>query len=164
MSEPFERNHPTERRLARDVEGFDSLAELALDMHSSVDRATEQIWRRLDSVLWQLTQNPWFVLQTVSRETLQANLAEPTFRKAVDDLVRARRAAAETPGWFQKTYPQSSLSCVAYFCMEYMLSEALPIYSGGLGNVAGDQLKTASDLSVPVVGVGCSINKAISGK
>jgi len=154
MSEPFERNHPTERRLARDVEGFDSLAELALDMHSSVDRATEQIWRRLDSVLWQLTQNPWFVLQTVSRETLQANLAEPTFRKAVDDLVRARRAAAETPGWFQKTYPQSSLSCVAYFCMEYMLSEALPIYSGGLGNVAGDQLKTASDLSVPVVGVG----------
>jgi glycogen phosphorylase len=47
-----------------------------------------------------------------------------------------------------------SLTCVAYFSMEFMLSEALPIYSGGLGNVAGDQLKAASDLGVPVVGVG----------
>jgi starch phosphorylase len=46
------------------------------------------------------------------------------------------------------------LTCVAYFSMEFMLSEALPIYSGGLGNVAGDQLKAASDLGVPVVGVG----------
>ena len=46
------------------------------------------------------------------------------------------------------------MTCVAYFSMEFMLSEALPIYSGGLGNVAGDQLKAASDLGVPVVGVG----------
>ena len=49
---------------------------------------------------------------------------------------------------------ESPLSCVAYFSMEFMLSEALPIYSGGLGNVAGDQLKAASDLGVPVIGVG----------
>ena len=66
----------------------------------------------------------------------------------------ARRQAAEAPAWFQKTHPQSPLTCVAYFSMEFMLSEALPIYSGGLGNVAGDQLKAASDLGVPVVGVG----------
>ena len=58
------------------------------------------------------------------------------------------------PAWFQETHPQASLTCVAYFSMEFMLSEALPIYSGGLGNVAGDQLKAASDLGVPVVGVG----------
>ena len=51
-------------------------------------------------------------------------------------------------------HPQAPLTCVAYFSMEFMLSEALPIYSGGLGNVAGDQLKAASDLGVPVVGVG----------
>jgi len=50
--------------------------------------------------------------------------------------------------------PAISLTCAAYFSMEFMLSEALPIYSGGLGNVAGDQLKAASDLGVPVVGVG----------
>ncbi|MDE2367089.1 MAG: alpha-glucan family phosphorylase, partial [Betaproteobacteria bacterium] len=56
--------------------------------------------------------------------------------------------------WFQQAHPQSPLNCVAYFCMEFMLSEALPIYSGGLGNVAGDQLKAAGELGVPVVGVG----------
>ena len=58
------------------------------------------------------------------------------------------------PAWFQQNHAQSPLTCVAYFSMEFMLSEALPIYSGGLGNVAGDQLKAASDLGVPVVGVG----------
>jgi starch phosphorylase len=85
---------------------------------------------------------------------LQAALAEPAFRKTVDDLVQATRDAAESPAWIQQNYPQSPLGCVAYFSMEFMLSEALPIYSGGLGNVAGDQLKAASDLGVPVIGVG----------
>ena len=55
---------------------------------------------------------------------------------------------------FQKKYPGSALSLVAYFSMEFMLTEALPIYSGGLGNVAGDQMKAASNLGVPVVGIG----------
>ena len=78
----------------------------------------------------------------------------PLSARAIDDLVQGRRDAAQAPAWFQKTHPQSPLTCVAYFSMEFMLSEALPIYSGGLGNVAGDQLKAASDLGVPVVGVG----------
>jgi starch phosphorylase len=146
--------HPKELLLPTDVEGFDSLAELALDMRWTWNHATDQVWRELDTVLWELTANPWVVLQTVSREKLRHVLADPAFRKNVDDLVQARREAAEAPGWFQQTYPQSQLSSVAYFSMEFMLSEALPIYSGGLGNVAGDQLKAASDLGVPVIGVG----------
>ncbi|MGD0909920.1 MAG: alpha-glucan family phosphorylase, partial [Candidatus Acidiferrales bacterium] len=101
-----------------------------------------------------LTQNPWVVLQTVSRDRLERVLADPAFRKNVDDHLRAKRQQADTPAWFQQKHPQSPLTCVAYFCMEFMLSEALPIYSGGLGNVAGDQLKAASDLGVPVIGVG----------
>ena len=56
--------------------------------------------------------------------------------------------------WFQTAHPSSPVRTVAYFSMEFMLSEALPIYSGGLGNVAGDQLKAASDLGVPVVAIG----------
>jgi len=56
------------------------------------------------------------------------------------------------PAWFQQTQHPNALTSVAYFSMEFMLSEALPIYSEGLGNVAGDQLKAASDLGVPVVG------------
>ena len=113
-----------------------------------------ELWRALDPVLWELTQNPWVVLQTVSRDRLKNVLADPALRKNIDDLLRAKRQAAETPAWFQQKHPQSPLTCVAYFSMEFMLSEALPIYSGGLGNVAGDQLKAASDLGVPVVGVG----------
>ena len=69
-------------------------------------------------------------------------------------MLEAKQQAVTTPAWFQQKYPQAPLACVAYFCMEFMLSEALPIYSGGLGNVAGDQLKAASDLGVPVIGVG----------
>jgi glycogen phosphorylase len=154
MSEKAPVIDPKGRLLFRDVEGFDCLAELALDMRSSWNHATDQLWRQLDPVLWEITHSPWVVLQTVSREKLQRDLFDPAYRKDVDDLAQARRDAAEAPAWFQQTYPQSLLTCVAYFSMEFMLSEALPIYSGGLGNVAGDQLKAASDLGVPVVGVG----------
>ncbi|MBI3344997.1 MAG: alpha-glucan family phosphorylase [Gammaproteobacteria bacterium] len=154
MSSQRRVSHPLYSLLPTDVEGFDSLAELALDMRSSWNHATDQVWRQLDPVLWESTHNPWAVLQTVSREELQGVLADPGFRKNVDDLVQARRVAAEAPAWFQQTYPQSPLTCVAYFSMEFMLSEALPIYSGGLGNVAGDQLKAAGDLGIPAIGVG----------
>lgn len=154
MSKKAPVSKPIYSPLPVDAEGFDSLAELALDMRSSWNHATDQVWKQLDPVLWELTHNPWVVLQTVSREKLQGVLADPVFRKNVDDLVHTRRVAAEAPAWFQQTYPQSPLTGVAFFSMEFMLSEALPIYSGGLGNVAGDQLKSASDLGVPVVGVG----------
>src|SRR5512141_945272 len=154
MSEQARIGHPKELLSSADIEGWDALAELALDMRSSWNHATDRVWRELDPVLWELTNNPWVVLQTASREKLQRVLADPGFSGNVDDLLRARRDAAQAPAWFQQTYPQAPLSCVAYFSMEFMLSEALPIYSGGLGNVAGDQLKAASDLGVPVVGVG----------
>lgn len=154
MSKQAQGGHPKEGVLSTDIEGFDSLTELALDTRSSWNHATDQVWRQLDPVLWELTRNPWVVLQTVSREKLQRDLATPAFRKNVDDLVQARRDAAQAPAWFQQTHPQSQLGRVAYFSMEFMLSEALPIYSGGLGNVAGDQLKAAGDLGVPVIGVG----------
>ncbi len=154
MNEPTAVSKPGYGALHSDLEGFASLAELALDLHWSWNHATDEVWRQLDAELWKFTQNPWVVLQTVSRDKLKNVLANPAFRKNMDDLRQARRQAAAAPGWFQKKHPQSPLKCVAYFSMEYMLSEALPIYSGGLGNVAGDQLKAASDLGVPVVGVG----------
>jgi starch phosphorylase len=137
-----------------DVEGVDSLAELALNMRWSWNHATDEVWRQLDPELWEITHNPWVVLQTVSRDQIERVLVDPVFRKNLDDLVETRRQVLETSAWFQQDHPQSPLTRVAYFSMEFMLSEALPIYSGGLGNVAGDQLKAASDLGVPVVGVG----------
>jgi starch phosphorylase len=140
--------------LPAEIDGFDSLAELALDMRWSWNHATDKVWRQLDLELWEITHNPWVVLQTVSRDQIKRVLADPVFRKEVDDLLKTRKRMAETPAWFQQNHSKDSLTCVAYFSMEFMLSEALPIYSGGLGNVAGDQLKAASDLGVPVVGVG----------
>jgi len=154
MSQETRVINPIYSLLPTEVEGFDSLAELALDMRWSWNHAADEVWRELDPALWDLTHNPWGVLQTVSRDRMERVLGDPGFRKKVDDLVQTKREATEAPAWFQQTYPQSPLTCAAYFSMEFMLSEALPIYSGGLGNVAGDQLKAASDLGVPVVGVG----------
>ena len=130
------------------------LAELALDLRNCWDCTTHSVWSRIDPELWALTHNPWLVLQTASRTRIEALDADPEFRAQVHELARSQREYLKRPAWFQSAYPSSPLSCVAYFSMEFALSEALPIYSGGLGNVAGDYLKAASDLAVPVVGVG----------
>jgi glycogen phosphorylase len=154
MSDRSRVSHPIFNLLPTEIEGFDSLAELALDMRWSWNHSSDEVWRQLDAELWEITHNPWVVLQTVSRDQIERVLADAVFRKGVDDLVLATRQATKVPAWFQKNHSDAPLGCAAYFSMEFMLSEALPIYSGGLGNVAGDQLKAASDLGVPVVGVG----------
>ncbi len=137
-----------------DIKGFHLLEELALNLSWSWNHCSDLIWKQLDAPLWDLTQNPWVVLQTVSKKRLEELLATPSFYQAVEKLVNAARVQMKTPGWFQTKYPNPPLSAVAYFSMEFMLTEALPIYSGGLGNVAGDQLKAASELGVPVVAIG----------
>jgi starch phosphorylase len=154
MSKQKRPSHPICNLLPAKVGGFEALVELALDLRWSWNHATDEVWRQLDPVLWELTHHPCDVLQTVSREKIQHALADPAFRKKIEALVQSKQQAEEAPAWFQQQHPEASLTCVAYFSMEFMLSEALPIYSGGLGNVAGDQLKAASDLGVPVVGVG----------
>jgi starch phosphorylase len=140
--------------LPTDIEGVDLLAELALDLRWSWSHVTDRLWRQLDVELWELTHNPWTVLQTVARDRVAHFLSDPDFRREVEGLVRTRRRTLDSPAWFQQAHAPGALTSVAYFSMEFMLSEALPIYSGGLGNVAGDQLKAASDLGVPVIGVG----------
>ena len=155
MSKQTRVSHPIYSLLPTEIEGFDSLAELALDMRWSWNHATDEVWRQLDPELWEITHNPWVVLQTVSRDQIERVLADPVFRKNVDGLVQSQAAGGgRRPRGFSRIIRRVSLTCAAYFSMEFMLSEALPIYSGGLGNVAGDQLKAASDLGVPVVGVG----------
>lgn len=125
-----------------------------MDLHWSWSHATDKIWQQLDPVLWERTHNPLVVLQTVARNRIELILQQPIVRDIIQELIEAKRQRSLSPAWFQKAYPNSSLKSVAFFSMEYMLSEALPIYSGGLGNVSGDLLKTASDLGVPVIGVG----------
>jgi glycogen phosphorylase len=137
-----------------DVKGIESLAQLALDMRWSGSHYEDEIWRKLEPELWDSTHNAWLVLRTVSRDKIAEVLADPGFRKEVDDRLETRNRQAAESAWFQKAHPDEMLSSIAYFSMEFMLSESLPIYSGGLGNVAGDQLKAASDLGVPITGIG----------
>lgn len=140
--------------LPSDIDGVDTLAELALDLQWSWNHAADELWQQLNQELWELTHNPWIVLQAVSREHLEQKLTDSTFRGKMSELMTAKEQATSKTDWFQQTHPNAPLTCAAYFSMEFMLSEALPIYVGGLGNVAGDQLKSASDLGVPIVAVG----------
>jgi glycogen phosphorylase len=133
---------------------IDLLRELALDLGLVWKRHTDDIWRKIDPDVWLITRNPWLMLQQATERTLNSMTRDEDLRRRVEGLVLARRESSNSPAWFQKTHTDSALNGVAYFSMEFGLSEALPIYSGGLGNVAGDQLKAGSDLGVPIVGVG----------
>jgi glycogen phosphorylase len=133
---------------------FEALTELALDLRNCWEHTTGSIWGKIDPELWALTHNPWLVLQTASRTALESVQSDPDFRKQIHELAHIRREHLQHPAWFQHMHRNSPLTCVAFFSMEFGLSEALPIYSGGLGNVAGDYLKAGNDLGVPIVGVG----------
>ncbi|MCC6341703.1 MAG: alpha-glucan family phosphorylase [Bryobacterales bacterium] len=135
-------------------ESDDPLVDLALDLQWAWNHSSDEIWGLIDPQLWEATHNPWFVLQTESRTRLQAISADPVFQERLRTTLQQRRNIYDSSTWFADTHPNSPLTSVAYFSMEYALSEALPIYSGGLGNVAGDQLKSASDMGVPVVAIG----------
>ncbi|HLI84901.1 MAG TPA: alpha-glucan family phosphorylase [Bryobacteraceae bacterium] len=147
MSNPTYTSRPSETEA-------DGLVELALNLRWTWNHAADELWNRLDPELWQRTLNPWLVLQTVSQEKLRAVRSDPAFARLLDEALEEKRGAPSAVTWFQQNHSESPLGLVAYFSMEYLLAEALPIYSGGLGNVAGDQLKAASDLGVPVVGIG----------
>jgi starch phosphorylase len=134
--------------------GMDDLKELALNLHWSWNHIADELWEALDPYLWEVTQNPWVILQTVSTKKAEALLATPKFQELLSSLLQHKHRFFSADAWFQKQHRDVPLTSVAYFSMEFMLTEALPIYSGGLGNVAGDQMKAASDLGVPVVGVG----------
>ena len=94
MSKQARASHPMYSHLPTEIEGFDSLAELALDMHWSWNHATDEVWRQLDPELWGITHNPWVVLQTAARDRIERVLADPVFRKNVDGLIDASRQAA----------------------------------------------------------------------
>jgi glycogen phosphorylase len=144
---------PTHYSLHSVPEGLEGLTELALDLRWSWNHAADRLWQYIAPELWVRTANPWLILQNISVARLEELSADSTFRETLNGYVMTYREAMGKPTWFQQTYPESRLT-VAYFSMEFGLSEALPIYSGGLGILAGDYLKTAGDLGVPAIGVG----------
>src|SRR5579863_9751531 len=87
----------------------DALAQLALDLRWSWNHSADKLWREMDPELWDLTQNPWVVLQTVPRQKLAKLTADPAFREMLDELMDAERAESKLPRWFQQTHPKSPL-------------------------------------------------------
>jgi glycogen phosphorylase len=133
---------------------LEALDELALDLRWTWSHEADALWERVDAAAWSRTRNPWIILQDISAERLRALAADRSFVAELERVATARRAYLETPGWFSAAHEPSALSGVAYFSMEFGLGEGLPLYAGGLGVLAGDFLKTASDLGLPVVGIG----------
>jgi starch phosphorylase len=130
------------------------LIELALDMRWSWNHTSDLLWRTIDADLWDKTANPLLILQTISRRRVRELAADPDFVAELERQLDARARSLKAPAWFDAQPDTSDLGRVAYFSMEFGLSDALPIYSGGLGVLAGDTLKTASDLGVPMIGIG----------
>jgi starch phosphorylase len=134
-------------------EELDRLADLVLDLRWSWNHEADRLWKQIAPELWARTGNPWLILQNVSTARLNALAADSTFRKTLADYAASYREAMEKPSWFREAHAESPL-VVAYFSMEFGLSEALPLYSGGLGILAGDYMKTASDLGISAIGTG----------
>ncbi|RMH37442.1 MAG: alpha-glucan family phosphorylase [Nitrospirae bacterium] len=134
--------------------GLEGLYELALDLRWTWSHTSDRLWQRLDPEAWERTGNPYFILQSVAQARLEEAASDETVKTELQTWLRDRQAYLEDPGWFGQTVKEDALHDIAYFSMEFGLREALPIYSGGLGILAGDHLKAASDLGVPLIGVG----------
>jgi starch phosphorylase len=141
--------------LARELpSSLSGLATLALDLRWSWNHGADALWHKIDTELWDATRNPWLILESVSERRLKELASDSGFLRQLDHQLQARSAYLEEQTWFSAQSRSSELKRVAYFSMEFGLSEALPIYAGGLGVLAGDCLKCASDLGLPLVGVG----------
>ena len=133
---------------------IEQIADLATDLRWTWSHAGDAVWKAMDPQLWEQSENPFVVLQNLSRERLEELNQNTQFKKHLEDLTVARNTYCECCGWFGETHADTKLKGIAYFSMEFGLGEALPLYAGGLGVLAGDYLKAASDLAVPVTAIG----------
>jgi starch phosphorylase len=130
------------------------LQSLALDLRWTWSHEGDSLWSAVDPRLWEQTHNPWVVLQGTSAERFKLLACDSSFQAELAGLLQARERYRTKPGWFRGVDGAAALGGVAYFSMEFGLGAVLPLYAGGLGVLAGDFLKTASDLDVPIVGIG----------
>jgi glycogen phosphorylase len=131
-----------------------ALRDLALDLRWTWSHEADALWAHIDTAVWKRTRNPWTILEDVSASRLDDLAADAHFVSHLDRLVTARRGYLADRSWFAGAHAGAPLAGVAYFSMEFGIGEGLPLYAGGLGVLAGDLLKAASDLGVPVIGIG----------
>jgi len=128
---------------------------LARDLWWSWNWSARHVFRSLDYALWRETaHNPVRMLQQVTTETLERALADPAWLARYDAAIARMDLAQARSAWCDQQHPELAGKTIAYFSAEFALHQSLPIYAGGLGVLAGDHCKEASDLGVPLVGVG----------
>jgi starch phosphorylase len=130
------------------------LGALSLDLRWTWCHGADALWQMLDGEMWARTRNPWLVLQNTPKSRLESLALDSGF---LAELARVKRECSEYLGGrtpWEEICPPGFRGPIAYFSMEFGITEVLPIYSGGLGVLSGDHLKTASDLGVPIVGIG----------
>lgn len=142
-------------------EALRPLKQLASNYWWTWDHEARELFRAIDKDRWDAVEhNPIAFLNALTEDRRRKLAEDPFFVSRLEHcVVRLEEyLAAET--WFERTYPgEREKVTIAYFCAEFGISEGLPIYSGGLGILAGDHLKAASDLGIPLVGVGLLYNR-----
>jgi glycogen phosphorylase len=135
---------------------LEPLGDLAHNLWWCWNHPAIELFRRLDGELWETSgHNPVLLLGCVDQGQLEAALADAGFMAHVDRVKQSFRDYLAGEGaWFTRTHGRPASPLIAYFSAEFGLTECLSIFAGGLGLLAGDHLKSASDLGVPLVGVG----------
>jgi starch phosphorylase len=134
---------------------LERLRSIAYNLWWSWSADGHELFVRLDPDLWEAVRgSPIELLARVDQARLDELAGDDAFTSHLDACWQTFQRYMQREGWFHKTFPEAAQSRIAYFSMEYGIHECLPIYSGGLGVLAGDHLKTASDLGLPLVGVG----------
>ena len=140
---------------------LEGLTALVANLSWSWNREARALLRSMDPPLWrQVRHNPIELLREIPPGRLEQLAHDPAFLRQYDLVMEwlASDVTAERT-WFARRHPKLLQRPVAYFCAEFGFHNSVPIYSGGLGILAGDHCKTASDLGVPLVGVGLSYMK-----
>lgn len=136
-------------------EKLNPLRELAYNIKWSWDHDIISLFRRMDMELWEATRhNPVKILGVISQQRLEELASDDSFLSHMQRAQDKMKTYRATKTWFEKKYSVDNPACIAYFSMEFGLTECIPNYSGGLGVLAGDHLKSSSDLGIPLVGVG----------
>ena len=129
------------------------LEELATNLRRSWHQPTRQLFRSIDPLLWEETAgDPVALLGAISPERLTELASDEAFVETATELGDELHNYLREPRWYQSL--EDAPASIAYFSPEFGIAAALPQYSGGLGILAGDHLKAASDLGVPIIGVG----------
>ena len=141
--------------LAKLPDRLKPLEMLANNLWFSWHHEIPALFRRMDPELWEtLKRNPVHMLGAISQKRLTELEEDPGFLAQMDRLHEELKTYISPPSAKVGEVQDLDRFCVAYFSAEFGLAECLPVYSGGLGVLAGDYLKSASDLNYPVVGIG----------